>query len=184
MNYRRSIFCSKQKTHSFDDYSLYTKFLIIPRNDIRILREAKRKGKRNERSPPRVPPISLTRVPAKEIVAPDLPSVLSSTRTLRLLLLLLLPSSLLIHQLAISRRRHGIRQCSHGRNAIQMPFPCRFYVPVLRASRRGGKVRRSGAEVVANCGTDPRTRPAGNGEELSRMDESSPRVGFRAGWAG
>lgn len=78
-------------------------------------------------------------------MAPDLPSVLSSTRTLRLLLLLLLPSSLLIHQLAISRRRHGIRQCSHGRNAIQMPFPCRFYVPVLRASRRG-------AEGEGRCG--------------------------------
>lgn len=79
--------------------------------------------------------------------------------------------SLLIHQLAISRRRHGIRQCSHGRNAIQMPFPCRFF-----AHREGEGVQRSGAEVVANCGTDPRTRPAGNGEELSRMDESSPRV--------
>lgn len=52
-----------------------------------------------------------------------------------------------------------------------MPFPCRFF-----AHREGEGVQRSGAEVVANCGTDPRTRPAGNGEELSRMDESSPRV--------
>lgn len=85
--------------------------------------------------------------------------------------------SLLIHlQLAISRRRHGIRQCSHdakcNSNAVS--------VPVLRASGCG---QRSGAEVVANCGTDPRTRPAGNGEELSRMDESSPRVG-RFPWLG
>lgn len=85
--------------------------------------------------------------------------------------------SLLIHlQFAISRRRHGIRQCSHdakcNSNAVS--------VPVLRASGCG---QRSGAEVVANCGTDPRTRPAGNGEELSRMDESSPRVG-RFPWLG
>lgn len=63
------------------------------------------------------------------------------------------------------------------RNAIQMPFPCRFF------AHRGGEGVRSGAEVVANCGTDPRTRPAGNGEELSRMDESSPRVG-RFPWQG
>lgn len=61
-----------------------------------------------------------------------------------------------------SARRHGIRQCSHGR----MQFKCRF-----RAGSSRGEVQRSGAEVVANC--DPRTRPAGNGEELSRMDGSA-----------
>lgn len=72
-------------------------------------------------------------------------------------------SSLLIHTARnFSARRHGIRQCSHGR----MQFKCRFRAGSPRIER--GAERRSGAEVVANC--DPRTRPAGNGEELSRMD--------------
>ena len=48
-------------------------------------------------------------------------------------------------------------------NAIQMPFPwpgttC-WFAPWRPPSQR---------EVVANCGLDPRTRPDGNGEELSR----------------
>lgn len=51
----------------------------------------------------------------------------------------LVPASPLIRSLYAARAipcvaRHGIRQCSHGVNAIQMPFPCR-----VRAGRSQGE---------------------------------------------
>lgn len=129
----------------------YVKFLIIARNETEKKRRKKihwspsfhptpcprEKGEKGTRS---TPPYHLVRYPfANHLFLPFNPPARN-----------------------FSARRHGIRQCSHGR----MQFKCRF-----RAGSSRGEVQRSGAEVVANC--DPRTRPAGNGEELSRMDGSA-----------
>lgn len=124
-------------------------------------------------APPRVPPISLTPVSPKEIVAPDSPS---STSPFANLLPLPFNPPPTRNFSAKTRNQAMLSRC-------EMQFKCRFRAGSSRIGVGRGCGQRSGAEVVANCGTDPRTRPAGNGEELSRMDESSPRVG-RFPWLG